>query len=120
MLISQRPRSVLDPVTTHNASQSELEYLEVFDFFNYPRLNAIAAAGSINGLDTVAAAAAAASAIPISPVVVDNSSSGNGNNPNQTPTPGGGPSSSSSYRAAPAFVIPNPESDWLIFKPPYE
>jgi hypothetical protein len=113
MLISQRPRSVLDPVTTHNAPQSELEYLEVFDFFNYPRLNAIAGGGSVNGLD--AASTATATAIPISPVVVDG-----GSNPNQTPTPGGGPSSGSSYRAAPAFVIPNPESDWLIFKPPYE
>ncbi len=91
-MISQRPRSVLDPVTTHNSSQSELEYLEIFDFFNYPRLNAIA--GS-NGFDPS--------------VLVTNQNQA-------TPTQG----QTRSYQATPAFVIPNPESDWLIFKPPYE
>ena len=80
--MSQRPRSVVEPITTHNSSQSELEYLEIFDFFNYPRLNAIS-----SGVDP--------SAIP-----VDNQAA--------------------AYRATPAFVIPNPDSDWLIFKPPYE
>lgn len=91
-MTSQRPRSILDPVTTHNSSQSELEYLEIFDFFNYPRLDAIA---GTNAFD---------------PTVV-------ATNQNQTtPTQGQPPS----YRATPAFVIPNPESDWLIFKPPYE
>ncbi|OCT48311.1 hypothetical protein CLCR_03871 [Cladophialophora carrionii] len=92
LLTSQRPRSVLDPVTTHNSSQSELEYLEVFEFFNYPRFNAIA--GS-NGFDPSVSVT----------------------NQNQTtPTQGQPPNS----RATPAFVVPNPESDWLIFKPPYE
>ncbi len=89
---SQRPRSVLDPVTTHNSSQSELECLEVFDFFNYPRLNSIAGSKELD--PSVSAA-----------------------NQNQTtPTQGQPPN----HRATPAFVIPNPESDWLIFKPPYE
>ncbi|KAL6248003.1 hypothetical protein RBB50_005351 [Rhinocladiella similis] len=91
LLISQRPRSVLDPATTHNAPQNEMEYLEVFDFFNYPRLNAIAG----NGFDPSGM---------ISPI---------GNN-------AGAQGQQPSHRATPAFVIPNPESDWLIFKPPYE
>ncbi|KAK5235351.1 hypothetical protein LTR47_003536 [Exophiala xenobiotica] len=91
ILISQRPRSVLEPATTHNAPQNELEYLEVFDFFNYPRLNAIAG----NGIDP---------SVIISPVGSHVTTQG------QPP----------SFRATPAFVIPNPESDWLIFKPPYE
>ncbi|EXJ69302.1 uncharacterized protein A1O5_07338 [Cladophialophora psammophila CBS 110553] len=92
LLTSQRPHSVLDTVTTHNSSQSELEFLEVFDFFNYPRLSAIA--GS-NAFDLSASVT----------------------NQNQTtPTQGQAPN----HRATPAFVIPNPESDWLIFKPPFE
>ncbi|KAK4945746.1 hypothetical protein LTR10_015094 [Elasticomyces elasticus] len=89
ILISKRPRSVLDPVTTHTAPQNELEYLEIFDFFNYPRLNAIAG----NGYDP---------AVVVSPA-------GNAATQQQQP-----------FRATPAFAIPNPESDWLIFKPPYE
>ncbi|KIX03907.1 uncharacterized protein Z518_07460 [Rhinocladiella mackenziei CBS 650.93] len=92
LLTSQRPRSVLEPVTNHNSSQSELEYLEIFDFFNYPRLNAIAG----SGFDP---------SVTIAPVT------------NQTSTQG---QLSQSYRATPTFAIPNPESDWLIFKPPYE
>jgi hypothetical protein len=68
-----------------------MEYLEVFDFFNYPRLNAIAG----NGFDPSGM---------ISPI---------GNN-------AGAQGQQPSHRATPAFVIPNPESDWLIFKPPYE
>jgi hypothetical protein len=93
-MTSQRPRSVLDPITTHNSPQSELEYLEIFDFFNYPRLNALA--GNVS-FDLAAAAL--------------------GTN-QTTPTQGG--QAQNSHRATPAFVIPNPESDWLIFKPPYE
>ncbi|KAH0833571.1 hypothetical protein AYO21_05249 [Fonsecaea monophora] len=92
LLTSQRPRSVLDTVTTHNSSQSELEFLEVFDFFNYPRLNAIAGNNAFDPTVSVT-------------------------NQNQTTPTQGQPTS---YRATPAFVIPNPESDWLIFKPPYE
>lgn len=95
LLISQRPNSVLEQVTTHNSSQNELEYLEIFDFFNYPRLNAIAG----NAFDP---------SVTIAPTT----------NNQQTPTPTQG--QPPSFRATPAFVIPNPESDWLIFKPPYE
>ncbi len=80
-------------MTTHTSSASELEYLEVFDFFNYPRLNAIA---GTNAFDP---------SVPIAPV---------------TPTQGQGSAAAANFRATPAFVIPNPESDWLIFKPPYE
>jgi hypothetical protein len=99
-MTSRRPRSVLDPITIHNSSQSELEYLEIFDFFNYPRLNSIA------GSD-----------------VFDPSVSVSVTTQNQTspPSAGGGQGQTQqSFRATPAFVIPNPESDWLIFKPPYE
>ncbi|KAK5090353.1 hypothetical protein LTS08_006862 [Lithohypha guttulata] len=37
-LVSQRPRSVLSPTSTRLTSLNELEYLDVFDSFNYPRL----------------------------------------------------------------------------------
>lgn len=84
-------------MTTHTSPPSELEYLEVFDFFNYPRLNAIAGMKAIDPT------------VVIAPVTPTQGQQGNG----QAGTAGG-------YRATPAFVIPNPESDWLIFKPPYE
>jgi len=37
-LVSQRPSSVLSPTSTRLTSLNELEYLDVFDSFNYPRL----------------------------------------------------------------------------------
>lgn len=37
-LVSQRPGSVLSPTSTRLTSLNELEYLDVFDSFNYPRL----------------------------------------------------------------------------------
>lgn len=37
-LVSQRPQSVLSPTSTRLTSLNELEYLDVFDSFNYPRL----------------------------------------------------------------------------------
>lgn len=37
-LVSQRPTSVLSPTSTRLTSLNELEYLDVFDSFNYPRL----------------------------------------------------------------------------------
>lgn len=37
-LVSQRPTSVLSPTSTRLTSSNELEYLDVFDSFNYPRL----------------------------------------------------------------------------------
>lgn len=101
LLTTQRPRTTLEAITTHPSSQRELEYLEIFDFFNYPRLNAI----SSNGLDP----APSSGAITVASLG------------DQTPTQGGGQQTPHSLRgAAPAFVIPNPESDWLVFKPPYE
>jgi hypothetical protein len=98
LLTSQRPRTVLEQASTHTSTQSELEYLEVFDFFNYPRLNAISAIAA-NGIGV------GVEASPVPPTTVDQ-------NPIPTPSFRGTP--------APAFVVPNPESDWLIFKPPYE
>ena len=37
-LVSQRPQSVLSPTSARLTSVNELEYLDVFDSFNYPRL----------------------------------------------------------------------------------
>lgn len=37
-LVSQRPTSVLSPTSTRLTSHNQLEYLDVFDSFNYPRL----------------------------------------------------------------------------------
>ncbi|KAG9784905.1 hypothetical protein ABEF93_003398 [Exophiala dermatitidis] len=138
LLTSQRPRSVLDPPATHNVSQSELEYLEVFDFFNYPRVDAIAGLGFDPSTNP---------SIAMGPVVGLPHQNGNGNGngngtgpcpgtptPTQTPSqttasgqshpqphgPAQPSSQTPSYRATPAFVVANPESDWLIFKPPYE
>jgi hypothetical protein len=91
LMNAQRPRSVLDPITVHKASSAELGYLEIFDFFNYPRLNAITGS-SINGIDH---------------------SDMHGQT---TPIRGRPPE----FKATPAFVVPNPESDWLVFKAPYE
>ena len=36
--MSQQPRSIIDPVDIRNPIPNELEYLDIFDFFNYPRL----------------------------------------------------------------------------------
>ncbi|EXJ90773.1 hypothetical protein A1O1_03877 [Capronia coronata CBS 617.96] len=125
LLTSQRPRSVLEPPTTHNSTPSELEYLEVFDFFNYPRLDAIAGIGFDPASVIIGPAAAA------NPIHKTTSTSTSTPTPTPTPTAAAaaaagttpaGPQASQapSYRATPAFVIPNPESDWLVFKPPYE
>ncbi|EXJ82686.1 hypothetical protein A1O3_06500 [Capronia epimyces CBS 606.96] len=105
LLTAQRPRSILEPPATHNSSQSELEILEVFDFFNYPRLDAIAGHGFDPSLIVTGSAG----------TVANHSTS----TPTSTPTQGP-QSQTPSHRATPAFVIPNPESDWLVFKPPYE
>lgn len=45
-LVSQRPDSVLNPTSTRLTSRNELEYLDVFDFFNYPRTRPSAQQGS--------------------------------------------------------------------------
>ena len=94
-------------MTTHPSSQNELEYLEVFDFFNYPRVNAMPNTNSID-----------LSGIASSSVVPSTSSLGSGGD--QTPTQPASQQQQQHSRATPAFVIPNPESDWLVFKPPYE
>lgn len=36
-LASKRPRSVLSPTSTRLTRTNELEYLDIFDFFNYPK-----------------------------------------------------------------------------------
>lgn len=86
LLISQRPRTVLNPIS-RTPTLKELEYLEVFDFFNYPRLSA-----TVVGQSPVATASM--------PNTVDMGQS-NGFRPTN-------------------FAMPTPESDWLIFKPPYD
>lgn len=35
----QQRRSVLEPISIITLAPNEIEYLDVFDFFNYPRLN---------------------------------------------------------------------------------
>jgi hypothetical protein len=47
-LISQQPRSTINPTPARTPAPNELEYLDVFDFFNYPRLP-IAQESLING-----------------------------------------------------------------------
>jgi hypothetical protein len=47
-LISQQPRSIVNPTPARTPGPNELEYLDVFDFFNYPRLP-IAQENLING-----------------------------------------------------------------------
>jgi hypothetical protein len=37
-LISQQPRSIVNPTPARTPAPNELEYLDVFDFFNYPRV----------------------------------------------------------------------------------
>jgi hypothetical protein len=86
LLISQRPRTVLNPIS-RTPTLKELEYLEVFDFFNYPRLST-----TVVGHSPVPTASM--------PNHVDMGQS-NGFMPTN-------------------FAMPTPESDWLIFKPPYD
>lgn len=85
LLISQRPRTVLNPIS-RTPTLKELEYLEVFDFFNYPRLS-----------NTV---------VGHSPVAT-------------TSMPNVEMEHTNGFRPA-SFAMPTPESDWLIFKPPYD
>jgi hypothetical protein len=85
-LISQRPRTVLNPIS-RTPTTKELEYLEVFDFFNYPRLSTTVVGHS-----------------PVAVASMPNVEIGNVN---------GG------FRPT-NFAMPTPESDWLIFKPPYD
>lgn len=47
-LVSQRPDSVLNPTSTRLTSRNELEYLDVFDFFNYPRTRPPSQQGSFS------------------------------------------------------------------------
>ncbi|KAL5353317.1 hypothetical protein ACLOAV_001353 [Pseudogymnoascus australis] len=39
LLMVQQRRSVLEPISIITLAPNEIEYLDVFDFFNYPRLN---------------------------------------------------------------------------------
>jgi len=54
VLISQQPNTQSVEQTTRNPASNELEYLDVFDFFNMPRLpiNAEGSGGGGNGLNT--------------------------------------------------------------------
>lgn len=87
-LASRKPRSVLDPASTRPTSTNELEYLDVFDWFNYPRMHLERQHQYTN------------------PQAESNQYTGG--------------------MTSGIFTAPNPESDWLNskqpydFKPPYE
>ena len=82
-LISQQPRSVR-PAPVRTPAPNELEYLDVFDFFNYPRLPP-----SLENFNT--------GAMGLSDAL------GEAN-----------PTAALNSYAATNFVVPNPESDWLF------
>lgn len=46
-LAAQKPRSVLTPTSTRLTGTNELEYLDIFDFFNYPKIPS--ASSSVGG-----------------------------------------------------------------------
>jgi len=83
--MSQKPRSVLNPTSTKNPSINELEYLDVFDFFNYPRSSTTMGKGE-NASEPLRSAL----------------------------------NLHASYFRPTEFTTPNPESGWLVFKPPYD
>ena len=86
LLISQRPRTTLNPIT-RTPTSNELEYLEIFDFFSRPRLSS---------------------------TMMENSPVATASMPNSVDM-----GQVNGYRPT-SFAMPTPESDWLIFKPPYD
>lgn len=85
-LTSQQPRSVTNPTSVRTPAPNELEYLDIFDFFNYPRLP-----------------------IPI----------GNGLHRSDSMVNAGDLAPMDDFPLM-HFAAPNPDSDWLIFKPPHD
>src|SRR5271163_1352890 len=86
LLSSQQRHSGMDAISIRNPTLAEIEYLETFDFFNYPRLPA-----ALRNLPSMPDSAMAG---------VDST------------TVSGFPTSD--------FAMPNPESDWLVFRPPHD
>jgi len=82
----QQRHSVIDATSIITPSTIELEYLDVFDFFNYPRLPT-----ALRNLSSLSDATKAAG----------------------TPTSVTGLLSSN-------LAMPNPELDWLVFRPPHD
>lgn len=82
--MSQRPRTVLEGSTRRPPAYNELEYFDVFDFFNYPRL-------------------------PLTPNVDTSTSMQDMQNGEQV----------HDFRET-DFSMPTRESDWLMFKAPYD
>lgn len=102
-LTSHRPRTTLEPITTHPSTQSELEYLEIFDFFNYPRLNTLASSTATTINNEFDGSASITSIGDSTPTQLQSLGQGQ----------------AQSLRATPAAVfVPSAESDWLLFKPP--
>lgn len=86
LLLSQQRYSVIDATSVRTPAPVEIEYLDTFDFFNYPRLpNALRKLQNIP--DSMAAAASLATV--------------------------------SGFTTS-DFAMPNPESDWLVFRPPHD
>ena len=85
-MLSQQRHSVIEATSTRTPSTFELEYLDTFDFFNYPRLPT-----ALRDLQTM----------PDSVTAV------------------GSPDSVTGFPTT-DFAMPNPESDWLVFKPPHD
>jgi len=86
LLLSQQRHSVIDPISIRTPTLAEIEYLETFDFFNYPRLPA-----ALRNLQSMPDSAMAGA---------------------DSTTVSGFPISD--------FAMPNPESDWLVFRPPQD
>jgi hypothetical protein len=86
LLLSQQRHSVIDATSIRTPTLAEIEYLDTFDFFNYPRLPT-----ALRNLQS----------IPDSVVT-------------------GADSTSVSSFPASDFAMPNPESDWLVFRPPHD
>jgi hypothetical protein len=86
LLLSQQRHSVIDATSIRSPTVAEIEYLDTFDFFNYPRLPA-----ALRNLQSM----------PDSVMAGADSTSVNG-----FPTSD--------------FAMPNPESDWLVFRPPHD
>jgi hypothetical protein len=86
LLLSQQRHSVIDATSIRTPTLAEIEYLETFDFFNYPRLPA-----ALRNLQSMPGSAMA-----------------------------GADSTSVSGFPTSDFAMPNPESDWLVFRPPHD
>ena len=83
---------MLDPPSIRTPAPNELEYLDVFDFFNYPRVPIAIGDG------------------PLTPVVSNEVA----NNARNVAAAVAAPVQD--FFLTTTFAMPNPESDWLTFK----